>query len=68
MGAPEGELSALVWTINRFDKFLTGRPFQAYVDQMSLSWLKNKRLNIIHEGCRERLCIYGGFPVLSCII
>ena len=34
--APDGELLALVWVIQRFEKFLIGKRFKAYVDQASL--------------------------------
>ncbi len=47
--APDGELLALVWTIQRFEKFLTGRRFKAYVDQESLHWLHDKELSSINN-------------------
>ena len=32
LSAADGEMVALVWTIQRFEKFLLGRKFTAYVD------------------------------------
>ncbi len=40
---------ALVWTIKRFEKYLLGRKFTAYVDQGSLSWLKDRALSSINN-------------------
>ncbi len=49
LGAPDGEMVALVWVIKRFEKYLLGRHFEAYVDQGSLSWLKNRALSSINN-------------------
>ena len=49
LGAPDGEMVALVWGVKRFEKYLLGRPFDAYVDQGSLAWLKDKRLSSINN-------------------
>ena len=49
LGAPDGEMVALVWGVKRFEKYLLGRQFDAYVDQGSLSWLKDKRLSSIND-------------------
>jgi transposase InsO family protein len=49
VGAPDGELLALVWAIKRFEKFLSGSRFQMYVDQGSLEWLKDRRLSSINN-------------------
>ncbi len=49
LAAPDGEMVALVWTIKRFEKYLMGRKFTAYVDQGSLSWLKDKALSSINN-------------------
>ncbi len=49
LGAPDGEMVALVWVIKRFEKYLLGRHFEAYVDQGSLSWLKNHALSSINN-------------------
>ncbi|TXH00892.1 MAG: hypothetical protein E6R05_06395, partial [Candidatus Moraniibacteriota bacterium] len=42
--APDGELLALVWGVKKFERFLMGAPFEAFVDQESLAWLKDKEL------------------------
>jgi hypothetical protein len=47
--APDGELLALVWAVQRFEKFLAGRRFKAYVDQESLHWLHDKELCSINN-------------------
>ncbi len=49
LSAPDGEMVALVWTIKRFEKYLLGRKFTAYVDQGSLSWLKDRSLSSINN-------------------
>ena len=49
MGAADGEMCALVWVIKRFEKYLWGRKFTAYVDQGSLSWLKDQALSSINN-------------------
>ena len=49
LSAADGEMVALVWTIQRFEKFLLGRKFTAYVDQGSLSWLKDRALGSINN-------------------
>jgi transposase InsO family protein len=49
LSAPDGEMVALVWVIKRFEKYLLGRHFEAYVDQGSLSWLKNQALSSINN-------------------
>jgi hypothetical protein len=49
LSAADGEMAALVWTINRFEKFLIGKKFTAYVDQGSLSWLKDRVLGSINN-------------------
>ena len=35
--------------IQRFEKFLIGKRFKAYVDQASLHWLHNKELSSINN-------------------
>ncbi len=47
--APDGELLALVWAVQRFEKFLSGKRFKAYVDQESLHWLHDKNLCSINN-------------------
>ena len=47
--APDGELLALVWVVQRFEKFLIGKRFKAYVDQASLHWLHDKELSSINN-------------------
>ena len=47
--APDGELLTLVWVISRFEKYLLGAKFDAYVDQASLEWMKDKRLSSINN-------------------
>ena len=49
VSAADGEMVALVWTIQRFEKFVIGRKFTAYVDQGSLSWLKDRALGSINN-------------------
>ena len=49
LSAADGEMVALVWTIQRFEKFVIGRKFTAYVDQGSLSWLKDRALGSINN-------------------
>ena len=47
--APDGELLALVWVVQRFKKLLIGKRFRAFVDQASLHWLHNKELCSINN-------------------
>ncbi len=49
VGAPDGEMLALVNAIKRFERFLLGRKFTAYVDQGSLGWLKDKSLSSVNN-------------------
>ena len=49
LSAADGEMAALVWTIKRFEKYVAGRKFTAYVDQGSLSWLKDRALGSINN-------------------
>ncbi len=49
VGAPDGEMLALVNAIKRFERFLLGRKFTAYVDQASLGWLKDKSLSSVNN-------------------
>src|SRR5690349_13438342 len=49
LGAPDGELVALVRVIQRFEKYLLGRKFKAYIDQDSLTWAKDKALSSLHN-------------------
>jgi transposase InsO family protein len=46
--ATEGELIALVFGIRRFEKYLASEEFDAFTDNMSLAWLKDKRVTSIH--------------------
>jgi transposase InsO family protein len=48
-GAPDGEMLALVNAIKRFERFLLGRKFTAYVDQESLGWLQDKSLSSVNN-------------------
>jgi hypothetical protein len=49
VGAPDGEMLALVNAVKRFERFLLGRKFTAYVDQGSLGWLKDKLLSSVNN-------------------
>ncbi len=49
VGAPDGEMLALVNAIKRFERFVLGRKFTAYVDQGSLGWLKDKSLSSVNN-------------------
>ncbi len=49
VGAPDGELLAMVWAIQKFEKYLSGSRFQMFVDQGSLEWLKDRRLSSINN-------------------
>ena len=48
-GAPDGELLALVYAVRKFERYLAGRKFEAYVDQGSLGWVKDKALSSINN-------------------
>lgn len=56
--APDGELVALVMGVKKFERFLWGTHFHAYVDQCSLSWLKDKRLSSIRNRNLQQLFAY----------
>jgi transposase InsO family protein len=47
--APDGEMLALVYAIQKFEKYLMGRKFSAYVDQGSLGWLKDRALSSVNN-------------------
>jgi hypothetical protein len=49
VGAPDGEMLAVVNAIKRFERFLLGRKFTAYVDQGSLGWLEDKALSSVNN-------------------
>jgi transposase InsO family protein len=49
VSAPDGELLALVNAVRKFEKYLMGRKFEAYVDQGSLGWMKDKKLSSINN-------------------
>jgi hypothetical protein len=53
-----------VWTIKRFEKYLLGRKFSAYVDQGSLSLLKIAELNQQQAAARG-VCVSAAIPVRS---
>jgi transposase InsO family protein len=47
--APDGELLALVYAVRKFERYLGGNRFEAYVDQGSLGWVKDKALSSINN-------------------
>ena len=49
VGAPDGEMLALVNAIKKFEKYLQGRKFSAFVDQGSLGWLKERALSSVNN-------------------